>query len=47
MKIRCGCNGKLCARWHPKIEAAMRKAAAKARREGRDYKAERSPPSWR
>ncbi|WP_172327299.1 hypothetical protein [Mangrovicoccus sp. HB161399] len=40
MKIRCGCDGKLCARWHPKIEAAMRKTAAKARKEGREYKAD-------
>lgn len=40
MKIRCGCDGKLCARWHPKIEAAMRKAAAKARKEGREYRAD-------
>lgn len=42
MKVSCGCDAKLCAKWHPKIEAAMRKAANQARKNDREFKADMS-----
>ena len=32
MRIKCECDDKLCARWHPAIEASMRKAVARGGR---------------
>jgi AcrR family transcriptional regulator len=42
MKVSCNCDSKLCAKWHPKIEAAMRKAMNKARKEDRHFKTDMS-----
>lgn len=40
MKVPCDCDSILCAKWHPRIEAAMRKAADKARKNKKDFKAD-------